>query len=192
MKIRSIFCFISLLLLVAQHAGAFALSEWLGPEVTGLSATFDRYDMDAKTGKMKGPSKGYLTLQRPDLLMIQTQDQWIKLFGDWMEISPCPGCKTIAVSPDEAFGKALVQLIRYGANPGLFGAVVASNENDKEALNVSSRYSLAPLGFAQLGFTLWSYRDLPTVVELQLVPGTKTIIQLYGVQRQFVTDKPLK
>ncbi len=189
MKLRVIYAGLisALSLCDVSLARAVSLSDWVGSNVSALSTSFDRYDVDLTTGKMQGPIKGHLELQRPGLLTLDMQDQHIQLNGDYLEVSACANCKPTYLSAVDAIGKPLLQLIGYGTNAGdLFGNAISSSVDIGGTANSNASYSLASIGFDQYQFTLWSYKDQPTVVEINLTPGVKTILQFYGLQRSLL------
>ncbi len=171
----------------ASSAQAFSLSDWIGSNVAALSANFDRYDVDLKTGKINGPIKGHLELQRPGLLIVDMQGQQVNISGDYLKFSACANCKPNSLSAAGVIGKPLLELIAYGTNAeDLLTNTKPSSVGEGDSLNSRWSYSLAPMGLGQSQFTLWSYSDQPTVIELSLTSGVKTIFQLYGLQRSMV------
>ncbi len=175
-------CLISLSLYGVSLAQAAPLSDWVGSKVSALSANFDRYDVDLRTGKMQGPFKGCVQMRRPGSLTLDMQGQHVTITNDYLQVTPCAGCKPVfAAAAKDVVGKFFLQLIADGSNAdNLFNAksTVASGDG---VIGIS--YSLAPMGLGQGEFTLWSRKDRPAVVELNFTPGVKTVLQLYDLQR---------
>ena len=60
----------------------------------------------------------------------------------------------------------------------------SAQDQEKDGMRRTA-FSLAGLGLGQREATLWGYPNRPTALEVSVLPGKKTVLQLYSVKVVF-------
>ena len=164
-------------------AKADVLDAWLGSDVSLLTAQFDRYDLDIKTGKLSGPSKGKMELRRPgyfSLTMEGESVQRVEIRDGFINWLPCEKCFEISESANKRINDSLVGLLYSGAAIKYLQENVSTVNPDG---TVETNYSLAALGIASGTLKLWSYKGIPTVAEVSFAKDKRSILQFSSLDR---------
>jgi hypothetical protein len=170
------------LALCASTSSAYAISlaELIGPNLVSFSAQFDRYDFDNESGKMSGPSVGYIELQRPGSFSIKTQEGSLVVRDGQAYYSPCDQCASLDYSAEKLLGKELLNLVQTGDGADAF--FNAPNTQVHANKTVETTYSLNSFGYDSGNLKLWSDGYFPTSIEINLNPKHKIILQLHDVK----------